>query len=126
MSEQDTLIWNRFIDKFPDIFEQVQYDYHIGNPPAFNTLYDDDTDHNQDLLYRKRIDVIGYDTDTIYICEIKPRARESTIGQVEGYKELYERDHELNKKVEPVIITDEVMLDMEWLCAKKGVKLIIV
>lgn len=74
MSAADTLIWERFIDKYFDAYDNVQYDFHIGDAPPFNTLMDDDTDKNQDMLYRLRIDVIGNSNNKVDIIEIKPSA----------------------------------------------------
>ena len=44
MSVRDKAIWERFLLKYPDAYKQVQYDFHIGDAPPFNTLDDDDTD----------------------------------------------------------------------------------
>lgn len=126
MNIRDVEIWERFIAKFPGAYNQVQYDFHIGEAPPFNTLMDNGEDKNQDMLYRLRIDVVG-ETDTeIDICEIKPSAGPSTIGQVRGYKTLYERDEEPKKKVRAVIITDKLNPNMDFLCKADGVFLIVV
>lgn len=126
MSVADTEIWNRFIDQYSNIFSSVQYDFHVGDAPPFNTLMDDDTDLNQDMLYRKRIDVIGFDKDRINIIEVKPRATPSTIGQVLSYKMLYDRDEEPTQDTAAVIITDVETPSMAWLCKRQGVYLIVV
>lgn len=126
MNVRDVAIWERFIDKFVGAYNNVYYDFHIGDAPPFNTLMDDDTDKNQDMLYRLRIDVVGETDEFCDIIEIKPSAGPSTIGQVESYKTLYERDEQTQKKVRAVIITDKENPNMAYLCKEKGVILIIV
>lgn len=126
MSRLDTEIWNRFLDQYPQAYDSVQYDFHVGEAPPFNTLNDDDEDKNQDKLYRFRIDAIGRDGSSIDIIEIKPNARLTALGEVENYKMLYERDEEPLGKVGMVIITDKEMPNMDYLCKQKGVKLIVV
>lgn len=126
MSVADTEIWNRFLAKFPDAYERVQYDFHVGNPPPFNPLMDNDEDKNQDMLYKLRIDVLGHNGANIDIIEVKPNASASAIGQVKSYKSLYERDEEPKGKVNMVIITDAQKPNMDFLTAQEGVKLIIV
>lgn len=126
MSKADTDIWNRFIDKFPSILKVCQYDFHVGDAPPFNTLMDDYTDKNQDMLYRLRIDVVGHDDENINIIELKPSAGPSTIGQVKSYKVLYERDEEPKQPVKMVIITDVANPNMAYLCKAEGVSLIVV
>lgn len=125
MSEADKAIWERVINKYPGAYNSVQYDFHVGDPPPFNTLMDDDSDLNQDKLYRLRIDVVGESEDFIDIIEIKPKAGPSVIGQVKGYKALFERDEEPKKPVRAIIITDMLNPNMEWLCKKEGVILIV-
>lgn len=126
MNFRDKEIWERFIEKYPDAYKEAQYDFHIGDGPKFNTLMDDDTDLNQDMLYRLRIDVVGINDNQIDIIEIKPNAGPSTIGQVMGYYKLYVRDEEPKKKVGLVIVTDKENPNMVWLCQQDGVQLIIV
>jgi hypothetical protein len=126
MNVRDVEIWERFIDKYPGIYNSVQYDFHIGDAPPFNTLMDDGTDKEQDKLYRLRIDVVGESDYYCDILEIKPSAGPSTIGQVESYKTLYERDEEQQKAVRAVIVTDKENPNMAFLCKQKGVQLIVV
>lgn len=126
MSQADTKIWERFLDQYPQAYDSVQYDFHVGDAPGFNTLMDDGEDRNQDKLYRLRIDVVGRSGSSLDIIEIKPSAGPSTIGQVKSYKMLYERDEDPLGKVNMIILTDKENPNMDYLCKKEGVKLIIV
>jgi hypothetical protein len=126
MNIRDKEIWERFIDKYPDAYKNCQYDFHVGDAPPFNTLYDDETDKNQDMLYRLRIDVVAGSPLGIDIIEVKPSAGPSTIGQVEGYKTLYVRDEEPSQPVGMVIVTDKENPNMRYLCKEKGIALIVV
>lgn len=126
MAPNDKAIWERFIEAYPTAYSQVQYDFRVGDPPPFNTIMDDGADWEQDKLYRKRIDVLGYTDNRIDVIELKPRAGTSTIGQVEAYRELLLRDEMPNYKIGMVIITDFLMPNMEYLCKQKGIQLIII
>lgn len=126
MSKADRAIWERFILKYVDAYDSMQYDLHVGDPPPFNTLMDDDEDKNQDMLYRLRIDAVGYTDMEIHTIEIKPNAGPSTIGQVKSYKTLYERDEQPRLPVRAVIITDIERPNMAYLCKQEGVFLIVV
>ena len=126
MSRADTDIWNRFLDQYPQAYDSCQYDFHVGDAPPFNTLDDDDTDRNQDKLYRLRIDVVGRNGSSIDIIEVKPSAKPPSVGQVENYKMLYVRDEEPLGTVNMVIVTDRENPNMDYLCKQKGVKLIVV
>lgn len=126
MSVRDKEIWERFIDKYPDAYKQCQYDFHVGDAPPFNTLYDDNTDLNQDMLYRLRIDVVAGSPLGIDLIEIKPDAGVSAIGQIDNYHTLYIRDEEPQVKVGMILVTDKERPNMAYLCKQKGIKLIVV
>ena len=126
MKPFDREIWERFIEKFPDAYDTCQYDFNVGDAPPFNPMGDNDEDLNQDALYRLKIDVIGHKNGKIDIIELKPKAGPSTIGQVKGYQHLYMRDEE--SKITPglIIITDQLMPNMDFLAKQEGVKIIVV
>lgn len=126
MKPRDVAIWERFIDQNPKRYNSCQYDFHVGDAPHFSTLYDDDTDKNQDALYRLKIDVVGFADDYIDIVEIKPDAGASTIGQVKAYRTLYVRDEEPQLPVQMTIITDKERPNMAFLCKAEGVRLVVV
>lgn len=124
MKPADVAIWERFIEKYPDAYDIVQYDLHVGDPPPFNPLMDDGEDINQDALYRLKIDVVGHKGGVIDIIEIKPDASPASIGQVKGYQALYLRDESPKGRVNTVILTDKIRPNMEYLCKKEGTKII--
>lgn len=126
MSVSDRAIWERFLNKYVGAYDSMQYDFHVGDPPPFNTLNDAGEDWEQDKLYRLRIDAIGLLEKEIHVIEIKPNAGPSTIGQIKSYKTLYERDEEPRVPVKAVIITDVERPNMAYLCKNEGVYLIVV
>lgn len=126
MKPNDIEIWERFIKKYPNAYDRVQYDFHVGDPPPFNPLGDGGEDFNQDALYRLKIDVIGYKGDKIDIIEIKPDAGPSSIGQIISYVTLYARDENPTKALRPVIITNSLKPNMSFLARSEGVHVIVV
>jgi len=126
LSKEEKEIWERFIIKFPDAYTSCQYDFHIGEAPPFNTLMDDGEDRNQDMLYRLRIDVVGRNLNDVDIIEIKKNAGLTAIAQATNYRKLYMRDEDLIGKVGMVIITDKERPNMDYLCKKNDILLIVV
>lgn len=126
MSPADSAIWERFIDKFPNAYNSVQYDFRVGDPPPFNPLGNNGEDLNQDALYRLRIDVVGANGNSHDIIEIKPKAGPSTIGQVKGYMTLYKRDEAPVGAVKGLIITDTIQPNMDYLAKMEGIFIIAV
>ncbi len=90
---EDKIIWDRFIDSFPDLFDTVDYDIHVGS----GILPLDETNEKMTeqwrQLTRKRIDVIGYKNGIPTIIEVKNRVDLGTLGQVLGYRFLFSLEH---------------------------------
>ena len=62
----------------------------------------------QKILYQKKIDVIGYKNNDVYIVEVKPNAGSSALGQVLSYKLLYQNEFQISPPAKLMIITDKI------------------
>ncbi|MBA7586793.1 hypothetical protein ES708_28798 [subsurface metagenome] len=58
---EDTELWNRFIRKFPDRFETVDYDVKVGRGADTTPIPDKSSKSYWAELTKKRIDVILID-----------------------------------------------------------------
>ena len=126
MKPKDIEIWDRFLLAHPDLYEKVQYDFHVGDQPQFSEEAGDVTEDNQHMLYQLKIDVLGHTAQRIDIIEVKPNASPASIGQVQSYKSLFLRDEKPTKNVGMVIVTNEERLNMRFLCQQAGVTLYVV
>ncbi len=125
MAPLDVAIWERFIEANPDIFQVVSYDVPVGEGAAFDTIIDADKNSDANRLYQRKIDVVGRKDGKFFVVEVKPRASTSAIGQVKGYVTLFKRDYTINEPVFPMIVTDQLMPDMEFLAKDSGVNLVV-
>lgn len=89
---EDIPVWDRFIEKYPDRFDTIDYDVHvgIGITPDKNT--EDEASRQWILLTQKRIDAVGWKNNQPTIIEVKNRVGLDTLGQVLGYRFLYLRE----------------------------------
>lgn len=126
MKPNDIAIWERFIKTYPTMYEKCQYDFAIGEIPPFIQNASSVEGQKMAELYKLKIDVIGWNKGVIDLIEIKPAASASTIGQVIGYKHIYEREFFSQARVRPVIITDELRPNMLFLTAAQDVQLWVV
>jgi len=102
----DVVLWERFIETYPDYFESCNYDVHVGNNI---TLPDDWAPNYQKMakeLSQFRIDVIAWKNDIPTIVEIKPRASTTAIGQIIVYRTLFAREYPNYPAPKSMIITD--------------------
>lgn len=111
MIGEDTDVWNRFIIKFPNRFDTVDYDVHIGKGVNTSPILNKSDQKYWAQLTRKRIDVIGYKDSLITIIEVKKRATLFTLGQVLGYRFLYLSEHPEQKGVLTLLLCSKVDQD---------------
>lgn len=126
MKPNDVAIWERFIEKYPDAYDTVQYDVAIGDIPAFMEQTSSPQGQAMRELYRLKIDVLGYKGSALDLIEVKHEAGASSIGQLLGYVELYKRDFEPSGVVQPVLITNIMKPNMDYLTTQQGVRLVVV
>lgn len=126
MMPNDVEIWERFIDKYPDAYISVVYDFALGGVPEHATEPVLDGGNNMGRLYQRKIDVLATNGQQLDLIELKPNAGTSTVGQVLGYKHLFERDVEQTYTLTPMIVTNAMDADAQEFAAANGVKVVLV
>jgi len=105
MSKADTILWERFLVAYPNIYDSVDYDLRVGPWSDFeknipnNILFDG----IWNSLWR--IDVTGYKDDTVHLIEVKPNAMANAIGQILCYDVLYKLQYKNIQSLSLTIIT---------------------
>ena len=125
MAPLDRAIWERFIEQNPAAFFEVAYNVAVGAGTALDTVVNKETGGDINRLYQRKIDVVAKAKDGLVIIEIKPRATTSAVGQVKGYKRLFERDFMLTENIGTLILTDELMPDVEFVAKEEGVTILV-
>ncbi|KKM76710.1 hypothetical protein LCGC14_1377440 [marine sediment metagenome] len=108
---EDSVIWQRFISKYPHRFSTVDYDVHVGRGVDTGPISDSNSKRYWAELTKKRIDIVGFKDNLITIIEVKKRATLFTLGQVLGYRFLYLRDNPEIPLVRSLIICS--MIDQD-------------
>jgi len=92
MLEDEKLVWERYIDRYPGKFETVDYDFRVGKGVNIEGETGEPWPRMAKMLSQKRIDVIGWVGDSPTIIEVKKRVGLSALGQVLGYRILFMKD----------------------------------
>jgi len=111
MIGEDKLIWNRFIEKYPDIFETVDYDWRVGKGQEPNPEWPENMKRMVTMLSQKRVDVIGWVGDEPTLIEVKKRVGLSVIGQVIGYRALIKREFKQFDDIKVMVICETISKD---------------
>ncbi|MBU6430899.1 MAG: hypothetical protein KGJ58_01695 [Patescibacteria group bacterium] len=124
MKPADVAIWERFIKKFPDEYNSVDYDVAVGTGRRHEGAADVAIVDGFEHLTRKKIDVVGYKEKSTHIIEVKPNAGASALGQAKSYELLYKRDIDQATPTLTRLITDTAGLDMPHLSSWMEVEVI--
>jgi hypothetical protein len=93
MIAEEVVIWERFVDLFPNRFDSVDYDFRIGVGQQMELDFPENYGRMVTMLTQHRIDVLGWVGEQPTIVEVKDRAILSTIGQMIGYRTLFVKDY---------------------------------
>ncbi len=104
-------IWERFMNKFPERFETVDYDFRVGEGAKVEASEPEYHQRMVTMLSQKRIDAMAWDGPQPTIIEIKRRVGLSTLGQVLGYKTLFEVDLPKMKKPKVLVVCESIDAD---------------
>lgn len=121
----DVSIWERFIDQNPTFFSEVEYDFKVGAGRDYSRYPEGSLKHGAEKHSQKRIDVVGFRGDMVWIIELKPSAGFSAVGQVLGLAALFREVVPTTRRVLATIITNEEIPDVRSFCSKMGVLFLI-
>lgn len=112
MSKGDAYLWSKFLDKYPDMFKNIQYDVRVGKSVFLPKEYPEWLIKSARDLSRKRIDVVAQMKNFICVIEVRVHAKANVIGELINYKHLYEITFRPNQPILPILVTDTVEADL--------------
>lgn len=113
MTGEDKAVWDRFVLKFPERFDSVDYDFRVGEGEQLQLELDETFQRMVTMLSQLRIDVIGWNGDQPTLVEVKPRAVVSALGQIQGYKILFMREFTKIKSPDTLMVCEMISADVQ-------------
>lgn len=117
----DAKLWDRFIAKHPNYFDSVEYDVHVGEGTTIDPDWPDEIAYMAKTLTQRRIDVLGYKGDHIYIVELKVDPGVSVLGQLLAYDTLYLKEHPDIAHTTLVLIANKVDKDLTYILKQHNI-----
>ena len=111
MIGEDSAVWQRFIIRFPDRFNTVDYDIKVGTGADTNYITDPKYSSYWSNLTKKRIDVVAYKDKIATIIEVKNKASLFTLGQILGYKFLFTQSNPELTSIQTLIVCSVISPD---------------
>lgn len=99
-------IWRRWLKEHQKEYLDFKYDVHVGREWPQHAVDTEEWRRGAAAVYLKRIDVVGFQADTVTIFEVKPHAGLGALGQVIGYLALYEEQFEPKEELKGAIVTE--------------------
>ncbi len=125
-TDNEALIWDRFILSHPEYFDRVWYDVQVGEFRGNEANLAQKIQDNRAYLGAYKIDVVGEKKGIFTIVEVKKSATTKAMGEVWLYEDLYKKQYAPDKVVGGIIVTDEEMPNIREVAAKGGVALFVV
>lgn len=126
MFARDVEVWEKFLEKHARDYEGFDYDIKVGEGRPPSPFWPVEIKKMNEVLTKKRIDVVGYQKDQIHVIEVKPIASNEAIGQALTYANLFRKELKDPRPVVPAIVTDSEVPDMKTLTKEFGLLYIIV
>jgi hypothetical protein len=112
MAKHDARIWERFLTRYAEYFQEAAYDIAVGG----SETTDPDATERDRLMWRfntaKRIDAAVRNADEIWLCEVRPSAGLAAIGAILGYTLLSELDKWPDRPLIMTLVTDRTDNDI--------------
>lgn len=104
----DEVIWDEFIKNHPNMFSRVWYNVPLGDPfPEEEEKIQAESNGALEVS-QWRIDVLGETPDGFAVIELKPHAAAGALGQALAYKELLRKEWNIEKPIQPIVLTDKI------------------
>lgn len=121
MQPEDVTVWERFVQNNPRFLDTCDYDLAVGEGAPQNPEHPENIQADGKILTQKKIDVVGYQNDLVYLIEVKPIANARALGQILTYKNLYSRDHTEVSNPIPMVVCGAVEREMDEMFEKNGI-----
>ena len=125
MKPADVEIWERFVDARRDVFDRVDYDFHVGDGADFLPTNNDTPDGRENRLYQRKIDVVGYKGNAVTLIEVKPIADMATLGQILTYRDLFVQLQDANQDPTMMVVTGKIVNEMKPIYTKHNIEVIV-
>lgn len=118
--------WTRFLVAYPDYFELVEYDVHVGKGAVPDPSWSAETIRMAAAITRKRIDVVGWRLGEVWLIDVKDRAGISAVGCMLAYESLWLADNPGAARPRLCVICGRCDRDVEDVARSMEVRLIVV
>lgn len=123
MLEEDRVVWTRWLRMRGSRIDRVWYDVHVGLPVEVPNDLPPEIRAVSLAVTRKRIDCVARSGLEWWVIEVKPFGNFTALGQVIGYRRLFQEEYEVAGTVVGVVVCGKVDPDLVDDFADRGVRI---
>ncbi len=125
MKPEDVAVWHRFVSGNSGYFERCDYDVPVGTGEDFGDGHDENILRDGKILTQRKVDVVAFKGDTVFVIEVKPIANMRGLGQILTYRDEYSDDHPTDLDVRGMLVAGRMERGLDGLYAKHGITVLI-
>lgn len=118
---EDVPVWDLFLDQYAEDYISFDYDIHVGKGRPAPNDYPENIKRMAIDLSQRRIDAVGFKEDAIHIIEITRVAGIKAVGQLVTYPLLYQSTFAPTLPLIPVLVTREIMNDIQQIFVQHNI-----
>lgn len=122
----DTEVWTRFLIKYPDHFDLVDYDIHVGKGIDLDPSWEQNIATMATTITQRRIDVLGVKGAVWYIVEVKKDPGVTAVGQLIGYRVLYKLQFPDRPTPRLLLVSNRVDADLQTILENQHISYFVV
>jgi len=122
----DCVLWQRFLDLHGGAFSRFEYDIRVGEGTDPGDQYADNVRYDAITLSQRRIDVVGYQANTITLFEVTTSAGLTALGQLTAYPKLFSLTYSPGLPIIPHLVTYRFQSDIEQIFIAQGIQYTII
>jgi len=123
---REIAIWVRFLARHRTMCDFFQYDVHVGEGIDVSGRYPAEYVEMVRKLTQKRIDVVGFTPEKVFIFEVKPDAGLTALGELLAYIFFFSKKYKYDGLVQLCLVTDSIDPDTVDVLVSRGISVFVV
>lgn len=121
MKPEDVKVWERLLEEEPSLFDTCDYDFALGKGAPTNPDHPEEIQFDHTILTQKKVDVIGYVGNDVYVIEVKPIADMRALGQILTYFELYTAEYKNEGNVYRMVVCGGIERELDTMFQRNDI-----
>ena len=125
MTWVESRITQAWLEEHGAAYDRIEFNIRLGRGISLGEGFGQETQRMAELVTQKRADIVAYSPDQVTIIEVKVRVTFTALGQLLGYRLLWQQANPDSPPVRLMAIGRAIVPDAESLFRGQGVEVLI-